>query len=414
MLEPKTCQKSEENGNSFVTTAGHRKGSKTCEADTGPQPPNGVGGPSQGMVGASQGNSEPSGSQAAGSSVDGSVSGYSLDEKLHIQILCDTMKKQIISRAFYGWLAYCRHLKTVRTHLADLVNQAIVPPDEPSEAAGGITSDLWSAIHNERGQITIEPGEFYRLVYYGGVEHGIRAKVWPYLLEHYRFEDTEEEKESHDCEMRQKYEMIMSDWLAVEAIVRQRDKELVVANLAKLSSESNNSTSEMPFPFDRSILQAGKSQSNDVFEETEDGSIADSRKSSLPSGPEERCCVKHGLSSLVHDSTPLDNLETEREEGTNEGAHSGAKKQLMRHRQVESVASLCGQVVSGGSLQNIFITNPSIDQNSVISSEALSEMDACCLNGAEETARLPVESNSQCVSPASSNGGIYSVKKQQP
>ena len=30
----------------------------------------------------------------------------------------------------------------------------------------------------------------------------------------------------------------MSEWLAVEAIVRQRDKEIMAANLAKLSQES--------------------------------------------------------------------------------------------------------------------------------------------------------------------------------
>lgn len=32
----------------------------------------------------------------------------------------------------------------------------------------------------------------------------------------------------------------MSEWLAVEAIVRQRDKETMAANLAKLSSESTS------------------------------------------------------------------------------------------------------------------------------------------------------------------------------
>lgn len=32
----------------------------------------------------------------------------------------------------------------------------------------------------------------------------------------------------------------MSEWLAVEAIVRQKDKEMMAANLAKLSSESTS------------------------------------------------------------------------------------------------------------------------------------------------------------------------------
>lgn len=44
-----------------------------------------------------------------------------------IALVCSTMRRQIISRAFYGWLAYWRHLSTVRTHLSGLVNGRITP-----------------------------------------------------------------------------------------------------------------------------------------------------------------------------------------------------------------------------------------------------------------------------------------------
>lgn len=43
-------------------------------------------------------------------------------------------------------LAYCRHLSTVRTHLSALVNTAIVDPDVPCDAQGGLTAEVWGRI----------------------------------------------------------------------------------------------------------------------------------------------------------------------------------------------------------------------------------------------------------------------------
>eukprot|EP00063_Salmo_salar_P044256 XP_014019091.1 PREDICTED: small G protein signaling modulator 2-like [Salmo salar] len=67
-----------------------------------------------------------------------------IHDRSPLKMLCQNMKRQIVSRAFYGWLAYCRHLSTVRTHLSALVNHNIVPPDKPCEASGGLSKDLWS------------------------------------------------------------------------------------------------------------------------------------------------------------------------------------------------------------------------------------------------------------------------------
>lgn len=49
-----------------------------------------------------------------------------MSQSSSIELVCSTMKRQIISRAFYGWLAYCRHLSTVRTHLSGLVNGCLI------------------------------------------------------------------------------------------------------------------------------------------------------------------------------------------------------------------------------------------------------------------------------------------------
>lgn len=183
-----------------------------------------------------------------------------------LQVLCDTMKRQIISRAFYGWLAHCRHLRTVRTHLSGLVNTVIVSAADPCDAATGLTEEIWRKVE-ETGN-AVDPMEVYRLIYFGGIQHEIRKEVWPYLLGHYQFGSVEEERAAHDEEVRQIYETTMSEWLAVEAIVRQRDKEIMAAQLAKLSSESTNG--EIP------LIGKDHTLSNEVFEDSgseDDGSL---------------------------------------------------------------------------------------------------------------------------------------------
>ncbi|XP_078599807.1 small G protein signaling modulator 2-like isoform X14 [Branchiostoma floridae x Branchiostoma japonicum] len=178
-----------------------------------------------------------------------------------LKLLCDTMKKQIISRAFYGWLAHCRHLRTVRTHLSGLVHHKIVSQDRPMDATFGLTGDMWWSMH-EDGQVNDEE-EIYRLVYFGGCDHEIRAEVWPYLLGHYTFGDTDGERREKDDLAHTQYENIMSDWMAVEAIIRQRDREAQAASIAKLSSGSSiDSQAYKLYSQDSTI-------SNDVFEDDE-------------------------------------------------------------------------------------------------------------------------------------------------
>lgn len=82
------------------------------------------------------------------------------------------MKRQIISRAFYGWLAYCRHLSTVRRHLSGLVLPAVTHPDDFGE---GITVAKWQNLSASGGVENSD--EIFRLTYFGGVEHSLRKEV---------------------------------------------------------------------------------------------------------------------------------------------------------------------------------------------------------------------------------------------
>uniref|UniRef100_A0AAQ5Y663 Small G protein signaling modulator 2 n=1 Tax=Amphiprion ocellaris TaxID=80972 RepID=A0AAQ5Y663_AMPOC len=156
-----------------------------------------------------------------------------LPTSVPLKMLCQNMKRQIVSRAFYGWLAYCRHLSTVRTHLSALVNHNIVPPDRPCEASGGLSKEVWSKYQKDCKNY--KELELLRLVYYGGVQHEIRKEVWPFLLGHYKFGMGKKDM----SQISERYQQVMQEWKACEVIVKQREKEMQSAIFAKLSSGSS-------------------------------------------------------------------------------------------------------------------------------------------------------------------------------
>ncbi|XP_067394123.1 small G protein signaling modulator 2 isoform X2 [Emydura macquarii macquarii] len=180
-----------------------------------------------------------------------------IHDRTPLKMLCESMKRQIVSRAFYGWIAYCRHLSTVRTHLSALVNHSIIPPDKPSSAAGGLTKEVWSKYQKDKKNY--KELELLRRVYYGGVQHEIRKEVWPFLLGHYKFGMTKKEMNRVDEDIALKYQKVIAEWKACEVIVKLREKELHSATCAKFSSGSSIDSHV------QRLLHRDSTISNDVF-----------------------------------------------------------------------------------------------------------------------------------------------------
>uniref|UniRef100_A0A8C8JJ16 Small G protein signaling modulator 1a n=1 Tax=Oncorhynchus tshawytscha TaxID=74940 RepID=A0A8C8JJ16_ONCTS len=193
-----------------------------------------------------------------GSLSDGGPPNGCNHERAPLKLLCDQMKYQIISRAFYGWLAYCRQLSTVRTHLSALVNHTIVAPDVPCDAFTGLTAEVWQRFLQDCTAYNEQ--ELLRLVYFGGVDPSLRKEVWPFLLGHYQFGMSESDRKEVDEQVRACYEQTMSEWLGCEAIVRQREKEQHAAALAKCLSVS--ASVDNPNPVQR-MLHHDSSISNE-------------------------------------------------------------------------------------------------------------------------------------------------------
>lgn len=162
--------------------------------------------------------------------------------------------------------------------------------------------------------------EVYRLVYFGGCEHDIRKEVWPFLLGHYSFGSTAEERAELDVTSRHYYETTMSEWLAVEAIVRQRDKEKTAVAVAKLSSESGSDQQHKNKP----ALDADNDMENDVFEENGFSDLSDQeeydKKQYEKSLDEEKAVPMEKPSRVNKSSTDSGNVpdSADEENGTEE------------------------------------------------------------------------------------------------
>ncbi|CAF3414264.1 unnamed protein product [Rotaria sp. Silwood1] len=161
--------------------------------------------------------------------------------------LCDTMRRQILSRAFYGWLAYCRHLKTVRTHLISLVYPMSIGMNERSDKNLSLTIESWTELFldKQKENLPIDKKDIYRRIYAGGCDPSIRKQVWPFLFSHYSFESTNDERIEVDRTITERYNKLINEWQNAEEIVIKLDIQR--SNLCKNSTtqpETNQNSNE--------------------------------------------------------------------------------------------------------------------------------------------------------------------------
>ncbi|XP_031553392.1 small G protein signaling modulator 1-like isoform X2 [Actinia tenebrosa] len=160
-----------------------------------------------------------------------------------LHMACETMKRQFLLRAFNGWCAYVRHLKTVRTHLSFLVSHETIQDKEKDHCyTNGITPEFWHSL-NVNGKVTDE-SLVKKYTYFGGVDNSIRKEVWPYLLNHYKFGSTPEERQKADQDNNTDYRQTLEDWKAVEACILRNDKEHEIDGVSMGSTGSRDEVYE--------------------------------------------------------------------------------------------------------------------------------------------------------------------------
>ena len=223
--------------------------------------------------------------------------------------LCDTMRRQILSRAFYGWLAYCRHLKTVRIHLTSLVYPVLAGSNEQLDRRLSLTIESWKELFLDRQeeQLPVDKKEIYRRIYFGGCDPSIRKQVrhllrtagdefvrfnqvWPFLFSHYPFESTTGERAEIDQTVREQYQNLIKEWQSAEEIVvkldtqrsnrrkiQQKNREADLLSTETASSPSKTTVTGIPAKISLAALDSlqrkDSNVSNEVFYEVTTSSV---------------------------------------------------------------------------------------------------------------------------------------------
>uniref|UniRef100_A0A914DVZ8 Small G protein signalling modulator 1/2 Rab-binding domain-containing protein n=1 Tax=Acrobeloides nanus TaxID=290746 RepID=A0A914DVZ8_9BILA len=192
---------------------------------------------------------------------------------------CQTMRQQILSRAFYGWLSYCRHLKTIRTHLSCLVNLKSI--DDAGEFVGPVNDEFWTKCRAEKSEEAFK--KFLRRVYLHGIEPHLRQKIWPYLL---GLIEWHSEIDDMLPEMTSRFTTDLKRWTEIEAEVIKKDNEAFQA--ARLRQSSNHCEPILPPDRQQSIT-------SDVFEDGAESSSSSHHMNGYSKEPKTEIVEEFGL-----------------------------------------------------------------------------------------------------------------------
>ncbi|PAA79437.1 hypothetical protein BOX15_Mlig019554g2, partial [Macrostomum lignano] len=218
-----------------------------------------------------------------------------------IRQACDSMRKQILSRAFYGWLAHVRHMSCVRRHLPDLVT-CRAGLGRREDYPHGLTEAIWEAGDKQ---------EAWRALYWGGCSKPeLRKKVWPVLLGFHSWESSEAERQRATEAAQARFENLLSEWGPLDAIVRENDRELA-ATARDLMIARARTSAATPTPAGRPLL-AVPGRPAEASPATEDAAAATPSKEGAAGG-----------SAAVPSSLSRESIASSASQASNGGVYSG-------------------------------------------------------------------------------------------
>ncbi|WKX99578.1 hypothetical protein Q1695_014451 [Nippostrongylus brasiliensis] len=175
---------------------------------------------------------------------------------LQIDRACRSMRQQILARAFFGWLSYCRHLRTVRKHLLYLVDTKEMTGEDDAKP---VDEEFWKRCRSEKTPEIEE--EFLLRVYWKGIEgtssKELRRQAWPYLLNLFHWDEDPEPKMT---EFTTKYRDDVDQWRVLEAEVRRQDEEDFIAARHRKTSAPGRECSILSDVFDDEWMENGTNQ----------------------------------------------------------------------------------------------------------------------------------------------------------